>query len=59
MISQRELERIKRQMLDLTYYSIETEILRELIETYEKVQGLEPTPPPPIIFPKRNSKSDD
>lgn len=58
MISQRELERIKGQMLDLTYYSIETEILRELIETYEQAHD-QKIVPPIIILPKRNSKSDD
>lgn len=49
MISQRELERIKHEMDDLVYYSVETDILRELIETYERSAPVKPArviPPP-------------
>jgi hypothetical protein len=58
MISEREIERIKRQMDDLTYFSIETEILEELIQVYQQVNPPKRQPPIPKP-PDRNRKTDD
>lgn len=58
MISEREIERIKRQMDDLTYFSIETEILEELIQVYQQVNPPKRQPPIPEP-PDRNRKTDD
>lgn len=58
MISNRELERIERQSEGLTYFSIETEILEELIQVYQQVNPPKRQPPIPKP-PDRNRKTDD
>lgn len=52
MISERELEKIKRESKGLRYCSLEVPVLNELIEFWEKYhpvggQKIPPLPPPP------------
>lgn len=63
MISARELAKIKRQMSDYTYFSVEVSILRELINFYEKHHPDEyedDEKPKPKLIPKtRQGRADD